>query len=292
MKRTLGYYIFLLLSVVASFASIIVFANHFTPYLNEQGKIGILFLGILSVSFLLHNFYLIFKHSKYREKAKYTEIFGDINIGFSQLHAIGRNEEPSAEIIIQKLTLLCDNVSKAFERVYETNIGVCIKFLIYKDGKPLVQTLVRDSTSTANGRKTGISDDTEHWLEKNTDFQFISDNLKSSSVKGFFLNRNLPVLKDYKNTNLSDDWFHTSLQKLVLFENFLRRRCWPLKYCSTLIVPIVPLIADEQTQDTLRGFLCLDSPNEGVFNDKVDVDILKGVSDGFYNQIDRLKTIV
>lgn len=36
----------------------------------------------------------------------------------------------------------------------------------------------------------------------------------------------------------------------------------------------------------IRGFLCVDSPKEGHFNSTFDVDIMKGVCDGLYNQID------
>lgn len=46
--------------------------------------------------------------------------------------------------------------------------------------------------------------------------------------------------------------------------------------------------ADEQKQEMLRGFLCVDSPKEGIFNKTIDVCILKGISDGLYSQIDKL----
>ena len=289
MKRIFGDYIILLVSVIGSLASIVMFGIYFAPHLDKQGWIGVLFLGILSLFLLAYNFNLVFN---YRRKVKYADIFQDINIGFSQLHAIGRNEEPSAEIIIQKLTLLCDNVSKAFERIYETNVGVCVKFLRLENEKLLVQTLVRDNVSKMNGRKTGTSDETKHWIEGNSDFHFIYKNLKSTSIKGYYFEPKLPTREDYENTNLPDNWLPEKMRNMVFFKNFVRRRCWPLSYRSTLIVPIVPLNADDQTQDALRGFLCLDSPDEDVFNSRVDVDILKGVSDGFYNQIDRLKTII
>lgn len=79
---------------------------------------------------------------------------------------------------------------------------------------------------------------------------------------------------------------------LSILENVMRRKFWPLKYRSTLVVPIVPLLADEQSQDKIRGFLCIDSPREGRFNKTVDVDILRGVSDGLFNQIDKLYQLV
>ena len=64
-----------------------------------------------------------------------------------------------------------------------------------------------------------------------------------------------------------------------------------MPYKSTLIVPIVPLIANEQSLDAIRGFLCADSPNEGIFNKYYDVEIMKGVADGIYNQIDFIQQL-
>lgn len=51
-------------------------------------------------------------------------------------------------------------------------------------------------------------------------------------------------------------------------------------------------MADEQSQDMLRGFLCIDSQKENIFNETVDVSILKGISDGLYSQIDKLYNLM
>ena len=72
----------------------------------------------------------------------------------------------------------------------------------------------------------------------------------------------------------------------------MRRKCWHLKYRSTLVVPIVPLLADEQSKDKIRGFLCIDSPKEGRFKGGIDTNILRGVSDGLFNQIDTLYHLI
>ena len=93
---------------------------------------------------------------------------------------------------------------------------------------------------------------------------FDNDNEDTS----YYHEPHLPICKDYKNTRL--------------------KQGWQPKYRSTLVVPIVPLMADEQKQEMLRGFLCVDSPKEGIFNKTIDVCILKGISDGLYSQIDKL----
>jgi len=288
MTKTIGDYIILLISIAGSFASIIAFGVYFSPSLNDQGWVGVAFLGILSVFFLSYNFYLI---STYRKKVKYADIYQDINIGFSQLHSISREEDQSIELIIRSLSSLCDNLSQAFTKIYGTKIGVCIKFLTSEKDRPLVQTLVRDNNSKTNERKTGTNDEIKHWLDGNSDFDFIYSNFDNDNIDTtYYHEKNLPICKDYRNTRIQNTW--VPKQKFIFLENFMRRKYWPLKYRSTLVVPIVPILADQQNKNAIRGFLCIDSPQERLFNKDIDVCILKGISDGLYNQIDKLLQLI
>lgn len=290
MTRTLGDYIVLLLSIIGSLASIIAFSIFFAPHLTDQGMWGVIFLGVLSVFFLAYNFYLIFT---YRKRVKYSEIYANINTGFSYLHSINRQQNHEPDIILQNLSNLCDSLAQAFNIVYGEKIGVCIKFLIKDEQhkRVCVQTLVRDTYSKTIQRKTGTNDSTKHWLDGNSDFEFIYSNFNNDNIDTtFFHEAHLPICRDYKNTRIQNNWLPK--QRFSVFENIMRRKFWPLKYKSTLVVPIVPLLADEQSQDKIRGFLCIDSCKEGCFNKTVDVDILKGVSDGLFNQIDKLYQLV
>ena len=282
--RTLGDYAMLLLTILGSVASIFGFGIYFAPWLNNQGWVGVLFLGLFSFFFLIQNFYLI---SKYSKKTAYAEIFHDINIGFSNLHSINRNNDINKDAILLSLGFLCDSLSIAFGKIYKTNIGVCIKFLTYEGARPVVLTLMRDRNSKLN-RKTGVADETIHYLDQNSDFKFIQSNLEqSTSNTSFYYEPKLPIRKDYMNTRLPNNW-PPPQQKIWGFENIVRRRLWPLQYRSTLVVPIIPLLANEQKKDKIRGFLCVDSPKEDIFNDKLDTIILKGICDGLYNHIDKL----
>lgn len=286
MTRTIGDYIILLISIIGSLASIIAFGIIFAPHINDQGMWGVIFLGILALFFLSYNFYLI---STYRKKVRYSEIFARINTGFSFLHSINRRQKQGLDEIIQNLSNLCDSLAQSFDIIYGEKIGVCIKFLIKNEQQKRVsvQTLVRDTYSKTIQRKTGTHDSTEHWLDGNSDFEFIYSNFNNDNIDtSFYHEAHLPICRDYKNTRLQNNWL--TKKPLSIFENIMRRKLWPLKYRSTLVVPIVPLLADEQSQDKIRGFLCIDSPKEGRFNKGIDVDILRGVSDGLYNQIDRL----
>ena len=284
MAKTLGDYIVLIITIIGSLASIIAFWLCFSPHLNNQGTVGVLFLGVISLFFLVYNYYLILM---YRKKVRYADIFADLNMGFSQLHEVDRLKSQDVEVIIRNLSNLCDSLAIAFTKIYDVRVGVCIKYLENKETRPLVQTLVRDSYSKTNQRKTGTSDKTQHWLDGNSDFEFIYSKFDDDSVDtSFYHEAKLPVCKDYKNTRLSSSWLPK--RKYFIWENCVRRRYWPLPYKSTLVVPIVPLLANEQSQDRIRGFLCIDSPTENCFCEKIDIDILKGVSDGLYNQIDIL----
>jgi len=284
MVKSIGDDVVLLLTIFGSLASIIAFGIYFLPQLNDQGSIGVLFLGIISLYLLGYNHYLI---SKYRKRSRYAEVFDDLNVGFSQLHNIDRNEDQTIELIIQKLSIMCDHVGSAFSRINGTKIGVCIKFLSTENNRLIVQTLVRDQKSILNDRKTGTNDKTKHYLDLNSDFNFIYKNFDDDNIDTtFYFENKLPICKDYNNTRINSNWLPKS--KINFFENWLRRKHWPLKYRSTIVVPIVPLIADEQNQKSIRGFLCIDSPKEKSFFPDYDTHILKGICDGLYNKLDKL----
>ena len=59
-----------------------------------------------------------------------------------------------------------------------------------------------------------------------------------------------------------------------------------------MVTPIVPILADEQDQKAIRGFLCIDSPKENAFYPEIDINILKGLCDGLYNKIDILNDLI
>jgi hypothetical protein len=288
MKKTLGDYIVLILSIIGSLSSIIAFGIYISPHLDNQGLAGVIFLGVISLFFIGYSFYLI---SKYRKKIRYADIFEEINVGFSELHSIDRQDDPSIELIIQKLGFLCDNLANAFSSINGEKVAVCIKFLTFNGKRPIVTTLVRDRYAKSKNRKTGTADNTKHFIELNSDFQFIWDNFDNENIEtSYYHERHLPTCKDYKNTRLNSDW--KGKIKFPILDNFIRRKQWPLPYRSTLVVPVVPLLADEQNQKAIRGFLCLDSSKEGKFNPQIDVDILKGISDGLYNKIDKLNSLI
>lgn len=277
----------MLIGTLGSLASIVALGVFFQQ-LTLEGWIAISFMGIISVYFVAYNFWLL---TRYRKKTKYADAFGAINIGFSYLHRLRRIENITVDQILPELEKLCDEVSNAFSKIYGTSIGICIKFVVNDNGRPRCKTLVRDSNSNAHNRKSGTPDSTKHWIDANSDFEFIYNNFDDDNVNtSYYLEQHLPTCRDYKNTRLKIGW--TPKTYFPFPNSYARKWNWPLPYKSTLIVPIVPLIANDQTQEAIRGFLCADSPNEGIFNKSYDVDIMKGVADGIYNQIDLIHQLV
>ena len=274
----------MVIGILGSIASIIALYAFFEE-LSKEGWIAVLFLGLICIYFIVYNFWLL---SIYRKKTRYADAFAIINIGFSGLHQLRRKQNPTIEDILSELKTVCNNLSEVFGRIYNMNIGVSIKYIVSgNESRPKVETLVRDQKSMTAGRQTGTNDKVEHWIDSNTDFNFIYNNIENPNKDvSFFLEKHLPNRIDYKNTRLEDPW--KTKQYWYPIERIYRKINWPLKYKSTLVVPIVPLQADEQNKSTIRGFLCVDSPHEGQFNKSFDVAIMKGVADGLYNQIDNI----
>ena len=279
--RTIWDYIIMLIGTLGSLASIICLYAFFNN-LSAEGWIAVMFMGVISLYFVAYNFWLL---TRYRKKTRYAGAYGPINIGFSRLHRLRRIDNPTIDQILPELETLCNEVSNAFSKIYGSKIGICIKFIVNDNGRPRCKTLVRDSYSNAQNRKSGTQDTTRHWIDANSDFEFIYSNFDNDNIDtSYYIEKHLPICRDYKNTRLKVGWKPQTYFPIP--EYFARRWNWPLPYKSTLIVPIVPLIANDQTQEAIRGFLCADSSSEGIFNKYYDVDIMKGVADGIYNQID------
>ena len=145
MNKTLGDYLIFLLSLIGSIASIVSFL--FVDSLSTEGWVGVLFLGIITLFFLFYNLHLI---SSYRLKSRYSDVFSDINSGFSELNRMYRldnmPDEAKMEQIISALSSLCDSLAAAFKTIYDHNIGVCIKFLANDKDRPVVKTLYETNT--------------------------------------------------------------------------------------------------------------------------------------------------
>lgn len=177
--RAIGDYIIILLSIGGSIASILAYVEFIRPLVNDQGLVGVLIAGLFAFIFFIHNLYLV---HVYRKKTRYAEIFEELNNGFASMHSLDRKVQTSIGDIAYSLIGVCDGLSNAFSKVHGHKIGVCIKHLEFDNNHALVKTLVRDQNSRTNNRKTGDADETRHWLNANSDFNFIYSNFDDDNV--------------------------------------------------------------------------------------------------------------
>lgn len=285
MKKTLGDYIIILITVIGSVASIFGFGTFFYRQLQDETKYAILALCIVTIYLLSYNIYLI---SKYRKKTRYAYCFEDFNRAFSYIHSIERLSEITRQELYNRFFFALSAISNAFSTINGHHCGVCLKILVEKNGKPKVYTFCRDEKSTRK-RIVGTRDKTDHWLAGNSDFNFIYEELNSLNYrKCFYFSNFLPWKNKYTNTRLMN--WPPNGSRLKVF--FLRNFRWPLPYRSTIVVPLIPLALSDQSQESLRGFLCIDSPKNIAFYKQFDVEIFMGLADGFYNKIDKLYNLI
>lgn len=270
-------YIILILSLLGSIASIV---GYFNQDIVIEVVVAICFLGGLLMLSMLHDWYYTIK---YRKRANYINLFSEINTTYSIIRDVEVNDVQEAT---NYLMTYCESVSNVFTSVKGRRVGVCIKLLMDDNNNAYLLTQARDSYSKAHNRKTGSADKTVHLVESNSDFSFIYKNLDSDiEDSSFFHSQNLLTEDDYRNSRLND-WH---LKKIPLIPNWIMKQfTWPLPYRSTIVVPIFPLNRDMQSKETLRGFLCIDSPQTHVFSIPEDKEILRGMAAELCPIIDKL----
>lgn len=282
-------YFHVLLSVGGSVASIWGFTQGFGPCLNNQGLAAVVLLGIISIGLITYSTYLTIK---YRRKSKYAGAFQDLNIAFSNIHALDREDWGKEEDMVRKiqesLRRTCNGITNTFSKLNGHHVSTSIKLLVLKDSEICVQTFARDETSEAKGHETRPWNQSHEKISQNSEFKFIYSNFENQNINTTaYSANNLPVRDDYENAWLNQlAW--PPRKVIPLLDKVYRRKQWPLDYRSTIVVPIIPLMSNEKSLDLIRGFLCIQSPKERPFYNKTDEAILRGVADGIYTKIDRI----
>lgn len=291
MFRVLVSYLYTLIAVAAALITIILFVNNVFGSLSEQGKLGIYFIGIFAIIFFIQSLYQKIRYSK---SAKYGEILPQLNNGFANIHKLMRKEDLTIDEAILILRNLLTEVADSFTRITGTKCSTSIKILSgVEEGNEQrleIINLARDLDSE-NSRKYPKEGDAPHFVDENTDFLSILKDI--DKVNGdYYISNQLPLLYGYKNSSFR---YYKDLPEdygFFPFRAILRWYRWPLPYKSTIVVPIWPGMAREISEETLVGFLCVDSPNMFAFNRHRDVDIMRGVAEGLYNAIIKIKELV
>lgn len=285
--KAISDYVMLLLTIVASIATLVGFYQIYYQDLDDPGKYGVIFLGIIALWLLFYNVYII---AKYRHKASYADAFENINIAYTHMYELSRGENVTPQEIKAQLKIACTHVSNSLSAIKGKHVSVCIK-LISKEGNgpdnAETFTLCRDEKSSVK-RFVDKDKNKIHRISENCDFNYIYEHLNEGNC--FYINNCIPFTYDYTNTRLKDypQWPPRTIWG---FSDILRYCYWPLDYKSTLVLPIVPLDVNKRSKDKVRGFLCIDTGELYTFNKSSDLEILKGLADGLYDKIDQLQKI-
>jgi hypothetical protein len=283
MLRVIYDYLFTLISFAGAILTLILFQQKFFPLLDEQGTIGVLFLGVLTFVFLTYSMALKIIYSR---EAKYARALPLINEAFRRIHSLTNDELKNKGLVMAVLENCCSKISSVFTMITSTKCSVCIKVLVWEaeevSKRPKCVTLVRDTTAISvrdYSEKIKIN----HWVTENTDFSYVLENIGSPIGRYFFSNF-LPFFREYKNTSFGI--YKAPPKNKYLGNNRIYRYFrWTLPYKSTIVAPICPSITRTRSKDNLVGFLCIDSPRLQAFKRKYDVDLLTGISDGLFRII-------
>jgi hypothetical protein len=290
MLRALYDFLFTLLAIAAGIATLILFKRDYFGHATDEGKIAIIFVGFFAVLFFAYSLSL---HVRWGRAVRYGLVLPYLNQGFSHIHAATRAADPNSQHILEACRKLCDTMAAAFCVLTSSPCSVAIKIFAQRpDAQPEVR--VRVLTMCRDSQSSGMRDypsTNSHWLDENTDFRSIVENISKPRGRFFFSNR-LPLYYGYRNTSFAVCGGEPSATNFPGLREFLRYWRWPLPYKSTIVSPICPGISSQRLPDNLIGFLCVDSPRMGAFREKFDTEILVGIADGIFTAVAKYVDLV
>lgn len=268
MSRFVVGFLLSTLSLISALIGVYKFVLTNIAPISSDATAGVIFLGALSFLFYVN---LVYSKAKSDRQVRYGETLSVVNEAFSKIYDIQRDTERlSLHSIIPVLETVCKNLEQVFSTITATSCHVAVKIINSSDKERLrVRTLCRSSSG-----RSYDEDKIDHWIDKNTDFYYLFENLGKQSGK-YFISNKLPFLHDYQNTSFAD--YGKPSDSMV---PFLRLWRWPLPYKSTIVVPIC---SGKLREKDLIGFLCVDSKSLGAFKKDYDIDLLQGVSASLFN---------
>lgn len=290
MLKTFYQYVSGLLTLIASIIALIFY--FLDVNLSADGKFALYLISFFALTFFIENLYL---RVSLKRRASYGDALPYINDGFKEIHELIRCNKLESDLIIAYLEKLCSELVSAFQIITGVKCAVCIKLLRISNEEQKatldnigVYTLIRDHNSKSN-RDFAVQDK-ENFLIDNTAFLSIFNHLGLPKGNYFFSNM-LPLYKEYKNISFKH-YGEPYSKKILILGKVIRYIRWTLPYKSTIVVPICPGIQKQKIQNNFHGFLCVDSNRPFAFRRSYDTDLMMGVSDGIYNIIKNLKSLL
>jgi hypothetical protein len=261
--------------VLGAYITVIVGVQTWTGQATADGTVAIIALSIMVV---LGTCAFAWQHHKFAHHARYAEAQAILMHLMHELVLVGIRSLAAPDDVARALEKTLDRLVNAFSLITATRCSACVKANCPTEGAVVgVYTLCRDGTSERRDsqalserdidRMQGMPIPSDSRIDRNTDFQHIVEN-KIGTARAYFFSNNLPGLADYRNSSFDvygkpRKWF--------------RAATWPLPYKSTIVVPIASRSLVEP-KPHFHGFLCLDSPHRDVFEEHIDVDILRAVA--------------
>lgn len=272
MFRIFWDFIYSFIGLIASLVTLTFFVEKLSPTLSADGRLAVIFIGVLFLWFFLENIFLKIRWGRER---KYAQTLALLSDGFSGLHKLYR-KDGDIQGTIRACEKLCTNLADTYSLITGTNCNVSIKILTWDEDDGNTKLKALTFARSHDPKRNPKENPTKHWLDKNTDFLEIFNQIDTPSSQYFFSN-SLPFRFGYQNTSFQV--YGGEPDNNV----FLRLWRWKLPYKSTIVLPICPV--DDQSSNALVGFICVDSPKLGAFKVDYDVPLLEGVADGLYNTI-------
>jgi hypothetical protein len=250
---------------------------------------------LISSSILFFFLFLLVLRFNIRNR-RYKYAYSEINKAFAVVNELNENEIKinSLTNCIEHFEIFCTHLSKTFELLTNRSCSVCIK--IFEQSKKYdvcTITFCRDNESKTSDKRVSIEEDKKnyHFLRENTDFRFIFENINKDGEKyKYFFSNYLPLLDYYSNSRIDPEIYPPKCN-IPLLKELIRLIRWPLPYRSTITVPITLFSNRKINEGKIAGYLCVDSPRMGVFNNCFDVQILRGIADGIYTPVKRINEI-
>lgn len=215
---------------------------------------------------------------------RYVEVFQQLKSINSHIHNIIRSAEYTKSALAEKFKDYCNSLSKLFTSIVDQECHVSVKIFTWENEKLIIRTFARDKLKlerTEVDHKLAI----EHTIEHNTDYQHIFANFEKEGY--YFLCNDLVSHEHYMNTSFL---LHGETHMFTSRSLMEREEKWPLKYKSTIVVPICPSIFEERKLDNVIGFLCVDCASKDAFKEDIDLEILFGCADLIYNPLKSIHT--
>jgi hypothetical protein len=246
--------------------------------------------------------------NKLKEEEGYGFAVRELYIAFSILNQYFYDKKNKPQSSKKEAEDEIKNIIKSFcnclSEIYTKKVGakcsVSIKLIEGNFEKHRLESIVKNFERDKDSDDRDENKDYrshDHKVSDNTCFfGIVNDYIKYNEDRLFYPNHSLPTDITYMTSSLDcivDNLSRKDKKRIRkgLIDPIERQKIWNkyISYKSELVVPL--LLAHKPLDNSLIGFLCIDSEIENAFNEEFDVPLIKGVADGIYEIITDFKSL-